>query len=48
MPKVYRFLPIRLDKSDLSRIHGINERIEIEGYRKAVRFYRRLLLNSTR
>jgi len=46
--KVYRFLPIRLDKSDLSRIHGINERIEIEGYRKAVRFYRRLLLNSTR
>ncbi len=46
--KVYRFLPIRLDKSDLSRIHGINERIEIEGYQKAVRFYRRLLLNSTR
>ncbi len=43
---IYRFFPVRLDKSDLSRIHGIDERISQEGYKNVLRFYRQLVLNS--
>jgi carboxypeptidase PM20D1 len=42
----YRFLPIRLRKEDLSRIHGENERISIEGYKDVIRFYYQLLRNN--
>lgn len=44
--KVYRFSPIPLIKADLERIHGINERVTIEGYRKSVSFYATLISNS--
>ena len=40
---VYRFLPITLESSDLARIHGVDERIKVEGYRKVVAFYRHLI-----
>lgn len=43
---IYRFLPVQLTKGDLTRIHGKNERISVDGYHKAVRFYRQLILNS--
>lgn len=36
---IYRFLPIRLHKSDLSRIHGIDERISKENYNEIIQFY---------
>lgn len=45
---IYRFLPVQLAKSDLGRIHGINERISVENYHQAIRFYKRLMENSTR
>ena len=45
---IYRFLPVRLEKSDLGRIHGINERISIENYYQAIRFYKQLMVNSTK
>ena len=45
---IYRFLPVKLNKSDLGRIHGINERISVENYQQAIRFYRRLMVNSTK
>lgn len=45
---VYRFTPIRLSREDLSRLHGLNERISVEGYADLLRFYRQLLLNSTK
>lgn len=43
---IYRFLPVRLTKEDLTRIHGKNERISVEGYHQVIRFYRQLVLNS--
>ncbi len=42
---VYRFAPYQLDSNDLARIHGDNERITIENYKKMIGFYFRLLEN---
>ncbi len=44
--KVFRFSPIPLQKEDLSRIHGINERVSLIGYSKSVSFYATLIKNS--
>jgi carboxypeptidase PM20D1 len=44
---VYRFLPYLIGPEDTTRIHGTNERIEIESYRNCVRFYARLLINDS-
>ena len=43
---VYRFLPIRMTAEDLSRLHGTNERVRIDDYATAVRFYVRLVHNA--
>jgi carboxypeptidase PM20D1 len=40
---VYRFLPALLRPDDLPRVHGTNERIGVEDYRRVVRFYLQLL-----
>ena len=45
---IYRFSPITVKKSDLKTIHGIDEKISIEGYKDMIRFYRLLFLNSCR
>jgi carboxypeptidase PM20D1 len=45
---VYRFLPVVLEPDDLKRIHGVDERISAEDYRKAVFFYRQLISALTR
>lgn len=37
--EVYRFLPIRLDDADRKRLHGTDERIDVDGLADAVRFY---------
>jgi carboxypeptidase PM20D1 len=42
---VYRFSPHLLTPEDLKGIHGVNERISIEGYRKAIEFYIRILFS---
>ncbi|WP_020406968.1 M20 family peptidase [Hahella ganghwensis] len=42
----YRFLPIPLDREDLSRIHGPNERIAVEDYLRMIRFYVTFLKSS--
>ena len=44
--QVYRFLPVQLQRSDLNRIHGLNERISTENFHQAIRFYRLLVMNS--
>jgi carboxypeptidase PM20D1 len=44
---VYRFLPIIVNRDDLSRIHGTDERIAEEGYKDCVRFYVQLLKNES-
>jgi len=42
---IYRFLPVVADHADISRIHGSNERISVEGYKDVIRFYTRLIRN---
>ena len=39
----YRFSPIHVTPNDLGRVHGTDERISIENYLQAVKFYRLLI-----
>lgn len=41
----YRFAPYTFGPEDLSRVHGVNERIGIEDYRQMIQFYAQLILN---
>ncbi len=41
--RVYRFTPVLVQKPDLDRVHGINERITVEGMNKMVDFFYRLI-----
>lgn len=43
---VFRFLPLRLTSRDLERMHGADERLAIQDYEGAIRFYRQLVLNA--
>lgn len=43
---IYRFLPIRLKPDDLSRIHGVDERIAVKNYAELIAFLARLIINS--
>jgi carboxypeptidase PM20D1 len=43
---IYRFLPFVLGPDDTRGIHGIDERIPVEGYKDCVRFYVQLLVND--
>ena len=45
-PNIYRFLPVRWGADDQKRFHGTNERISVEGYADAVRFYIQLIRNT--
>jgi len=40
---VYRFCPYELSKEDLHRMHGIDERLSIEGLTKMVQFFHQLI-----
>jgi carboxypeptidase PM20D1 len=42
---VYRFLAIPMEGKDLTRFHGTDERLSVDGYTGAVRFFARLLRN---
>ena len=33
---VFRFLPLRLTSLDLERMHGVNERIGVDAYERAI------------
>jgi len=41
--RVYRFSPIFMEKSDLKRYHGIDERVQKSSFVKAIQFYYQLL-----
>ena len=43
---VYRFMPIKLSSSDISMIHGYNERISTDSYLDMIQFYIHLIKNS--
>ncbi len=46
-PNIYRFTPGRLDARDLERIHGTDERIAVDNFIDAVRFYTLLIRNGS-
>lgn len=41
--RVYRFAPFRLEPADLERIHGTDERLDLDDYGRMILFYRELL-----
>lgn len=43
---IYRFVPYHINESNIQTFHGIDERIPVEDYKDAIRFYRQLILNS--
>jgi carboxypeptidase PM20D1 len=45
-PNVYRFVGIAIDRDDLKRIHGIDERVGVGAFATAVRVYLQLLRNG--
>ncbi|RKH01619.1 M20 family peptidase [Corallococcus sp. CA053C] len=45
---VYRFMPVRMTREDLTRMHGRDERLSVEAYAAAIRFYAQYLRNITR
>ena len=42
---IFRFLPLVYGPDDLARLHGVNERIPVEDYGRAIQFYIQLLRN---
>ncbi len=44
---VYRFTPIHLNPETIQTFHGINERLSVEDFENAIRYYVRLIENST-
>ncbi|XP_059806081.1 N-fatty-acyl-amino acid synthase/hydrolase PM20D1-like isoform X1 [Hypanus sabinus] len=44
--ELYRFTPIILKEEDISRVHGVNERISVKNYEEVVQFYFTLIQNS--
>jgi carboxypeptidase PM20D1 len=45
---VFRFLPLRLTSLDLERMHGVNERIGVAEYERAIRTYRQIIIDTSR
>lgn len=45
-PNVYRFSGARLEKEDLERIHGTNERVSVAGYLEGIKFLAQLIRNA--
>jgi carboxypeptidase PM20D1 len=43
---VLKFVPIRMDSDLMKTVHGVDERLEIDRYAEAIRFYGQLLINS--
>ncbi len=42
---IYRFLPVTISPQNIECFHGIDERIGIDEYENAIRFYRQIFLN---
>jgi len=45
--QIYRFLPIRMNKSNIKSLHGLNERIAVSDFENSVRFYNQLIKNAS-
>lgn len=45
---IYRFSPMIINANNIKSFHGLNERIAVKDFKQAVRFYHRLIENSTK
>lgn len=45
---IFKFSPVRANAEDLKRFHGTNERLASSNYADAIRFYHRLISESTK
>lgn len=45
-PACFRFVPEKIPGDEMAAIHGINERVSVEGYGEMISFYIQLLRNS--
>ena len=45
---IYRFSPMIINPNNIKSFHGLNERIAVKDFKQAVRFYHRLIENSTK
>lgn len=45
-PNIYKFAPIVAGADDLTRVHGLNERMSIENYVQTVQFFVQLIRNA--
>lgn len=45
-PNIYKFAPIVADPTDLTRMHGLNERMRVTNYVQAVQFFVQLIRNA--
>ena len=45
-PNIYKFTAIVADPSDLTRMHGLNERMAVTNYVQVVQFFVQLIRNS--
>jgi len=45
--EIFRFLPIRMNKSNVNSLHGINERVAVSEVEEGIRFYIQLIKNSS-
>jgi carboxypeptidase PM20D1 len=43
---IYRFIPVLIEQDDLARMHGLNERISITDFNRAIGFYYQLIKNT--
>jgi carboxypeptidase PM20D1 len=43
---IYRFAPLIINSEDMSRMHGLNERVKIEDFKRGIGFYYRLIKNT--
>ncbi|MGB1449982.1 MAG: M20 family peptidase [Flavobacteriaceae bacterium] len=44
---IYRFSPMIINRSNIKSFHGLNERIAVKDFKKAIQFYDQLIVNST-
>jgi carboxypeptidase PM20D1 len=44
--QIFRFAPIRISPSNVKSFHGLNERVAVSDYHKAVNFYTQLIRNT--
>ena len=47
-PNVYRFFPAVRDEEDVAAVHGVNERMSVENYLRAVQFMAALMQDASR